>query len=101
MALPLLAVALFNFNAPAVQAISPDDDATVALYKAKCQACHGPAAAKSYDPEMAIEEQVEVIMKGKKGEKPPYMPAFEAKGITTEQATALAEHMKKLRTPPE
>ncbi len=46
-----------------------------------------------------MEEQVEAIMKGKKGEKPPFMPGFESKGVTAEQALALAEYMKALRTP--
>ena len=39
------------------------------------------------------------ILKGKTAAKPPNMPAFEAKGITAEQAKALAEYMKSLRTP--
>ena len=74
-----------------------DDPATV--YKAKCAMCHSPKAEKAYDPEMPIAEQTEIILKGKKGEKPPYMPGFEAKGMTEEQAKALAEYMKSLRTP--
>ncbi len=78
-----------------------DDEETAALYKTKCGACHGPTALKAYDPEMPMEEQVEAILKGKKGAKPPYMPGFETKGIDTEKATALAEYMKKLRTPEE
>lgn len=94
------AVAFLNFNVKPVRALAVDDEETAALYKAKCAACHGAAAAKSYNPEMAIEEQTEAILKGKKAEKPPNMPAFETKGITAEQAKALAEYMKKLRTPP-
>jgi cytochrome c1 len=42
---------------------------------------------------------VQAILKGKKGEKPPYMPAFETKGITEDDAKALAAYMKSLRTP--
>jgi cytochrome c1 len=38
-------------------------------------------------------------LKGKKGEKPPYMPGFEAKGMTEDQAKALAAYMRTLRTP--
>lgn len=103
----VLVVAVFAFFGVAIAGsmtkssapvVSNDDD-IVTLYKTKCGACHGPTAAKAYDPEMPMEEQVEAILKGKKGAKPPYMPAFENKGIDTEKATALAEYMKQLRTP--
>ena len=70
-----------------------------AVYKAKCAMCHSPKAEKSYDPAMPMEQQVEAILKGKKAEKPPNMPGFEAKGMTAEQAKSLAEYMKSLRTP--
>jgi len=73
-----------------------DDDAA-AIYKAKCVACHTPTASKFYDPAKPDEEQVEAILKGKKGEKPPYMPSFEAKGITADQAKELVAYMKGLR----
>ena len=99
MMLPLLAVLVLRTNETRVSAVSNDDEATIATYKTKCGACHGPTALKFYDPEMAMEEQVEAIMKGKKGEKPPFMPGFESKGVTAEQALALAEYMKALRTP--
>jgi len=36
-------------------------------------------------------------LKGKKMEKPPNMPGYEAKGINEEQAKALLAHMKSLR----
>lgn len=75
---------------------SPDDAAT---YKAKCAACHTPAAAKFFDPAKADEELVQTILKGKKGEKPPYMPGFEAKGMPEDEAKTLAAYMKSLRTP--
>jgi mono/diheme cytochrome c family protein len=61
--------------------------------------CHSPKAEKFYDPSRPDEEQVQAILKGKKGEKPPYMPAFETKGITEDDAKALAAYMKSLRTP--
>lgn len=96
IALPTFAVAALNMNS--VRAVSNADDDIAAVYKAKCAACHSPKAEKFYDPEIKEEEQVEAILKGKKGEKPPYMPAFEAKGITADQAKALAAHMKALRT---
>jgi mono/diheme cytochrome c family protein len=96
-ALTALAITAMNTNTTRVLANNDDDAATV--YKTKCAMCHSPKAEKSYDPAVPIEEQVEIILKGKKGEKPPYMPGFEAKGMTAEQAKALAEHMKSLRTP--
>jgi mono/diheme cytochrome c family protein len=79
--------------------VSAQTDDPAATYKAKCAMCHSPKAEKAYNPEMPIEEQVNAILKGKKGEKPPNMPGFEAKGMTAEQAKALAEYMKSLRTP--
>jgi len=61
--------------------------------------CHSPKAEKFYDPAVPETEQVQAILKGKKGEKPPYMPAFEEKGITEDDAKALAAYMKSLRVP--
>jgi len=92
---PLLALVVFT-NKP-VKAVSSvvDDPATV--YKAKCAMCHTPKAEKFYDPSKPEEEQVQAILKGKKGEKPPYMPAFEAKGITEDDAKALVAYMKTLK----
>lgn len=93
--LPLLAVA--GFKPYQVGAVAADDVA--ATYKAKCAACHSPAAAKFFDPAKTDEDHVQSILKGKKGEKPPYMPAFEEKGITVDQAKELAAYMRQLRTP--
>jgi mono/diheme cytochrome c family protein len=95
LVLPLLVLVVFT-NKP-VKAVSSvvDDPATV--YKAKCAMCHTPKAEKFYDPSRPDEEQVQAILKGKKGEKPPYMPAFEAKGITEDEAKALAAYMKTLK----
>ena len=41
---------------------------------------------------------IEIVMKGKKPEKPPNMPAYADKGITVEQAKALVAQMKQLKT---
>jgi mono/diheme cytochrome c family protein len=92
---PLLVIA--GFKPDQVGAVAADDVATT--YKTKCAACHSPAAAKFFDPAKTDEEHVQTILKGKKGEKPPYMPAFEEKGITADQAKELAAYMKQLRTP--
>lgn len=72
-----------------------------AAYKKNCAICHSPKAEKFYDPNMPEEQQIEIILKGKKMEKPPHMPGYEAKGMTTEEAKALAGYMRSLRQPAE
>src|SRR6185295_17379257 len=64
-----------------------------AFYKAKCVACHGQKAEKKFDATLADDQQVEAILKGKKAEKPPHMPGYEAKGVTADQAKALLAYM--------
>jgi mono/diheme cytochrome c family protein len=71
---------------------SQDDNA--ALYKSKCFACHGATAEKKFDATKADDVLIQTVLKGKKAEKPPNMPAYEEKGITAEQATALVQFMK-------
>ena len=66
----------------------------------KCLVCHGPKAEKKFNTELKDEELVEIVLKGKKPEKPPNMPAYEAKGITAEQAKALIDYMKGLKAAP-
>jgi mono/diheme cytochrome c family protein len=95
----VLTIFALTFTHTSPTRVSAKDDDAATVYKAKCAMCHSPKAEKSYNPEMPVEEQVDAILKGKKAEKPPNMPAFEAKGITAEQAKALAEYMKSLRTP--
>jgi mono/diheme cytochrome c family protein len=68
-----------------------------ATYKAKCVACHGATAEKKFDASLADAELVQIVLKGKKPEKPPNMPAYEEKGITEDQAKALVAHMKSLK----
>ena len=67
-------------------------------YKGKCVACHGPKADKKFDAAKSDEEHVQIILKGKKAEKPPHMPGYESKGINAEQAKALLDYMKSLRS---
>ena len=76
--------------------VQPSDPA--AYYKAKCVACHGPKAEKRFDASLTDEQYIEAILKGKKPEKPPNMPAYGEKGVTADQAKALLEHMKQLRS---
>lgn len=105
-ALKLTAIALFALAAifllgfkstPATGAARAPYDDAAATYKTKCSMCHTPAATKFYDPARPDAEQVDAIMNGKKAEKPPNMPAFGAKGMTEDEAKALAAYMKTLR----
>jgi mono/diheme cytochrome c family protein len=70
-----------------------DDDAA-GIYKTKCVACHGVTAEKKFDATKSNDELIQSVLKGKKMEKPPNMPAYEEKGITAEQAKALVDFMK-------
>jgi mono/diheme cytochrome c family protein len=74
----------------------PSDPA--AFYKAKCVACHGQKAEKKFDPALTDDQYIDAILKGKKPEKPPNMPAYGEKGVTAEQAKGLLEYMKQLRS---
>ena len=94
--LPLAALAILNTK-PLGTIVNAADAAET--YKTKCAMCHSPKADKGFDPAKTDEELVEIIMKGKKGEKPPFMPGFEAKGMTAEQAKELVTFMKCLRQP--
>lgn len=76
----------------------PSDPA--AYYKSKCLMCHGKKAEKKFDTTLTDEQMVEVVLKGKKAEKPPHMPAYSEKGVTAEQAKALVDHMKHLKATP-
>ena len=95
LAFPLLLLAVFNAAPAKVAAFVPDDPAVE--YKAKCAMCHTATASKFYDPAKADEHHVQAILKGQKGEKPPFMPGFEAKGMTEETAKALAAYMRTLK----
>ena len=73
----------------------PTDPAV--FYKAKCVACHGQKAEKKFDASLADEQLVDIVLKGKKPEKPPNMPGYGEKGVNAEQAKALVDYMKQLR----
>ncbi len=90
-------IAAFAMRPNYVGATTVTEDAET-VFKAKCAMCHGQKAEKFYDPAVPEADQVTAILKGKKGDKPPYMPAFETKGITEDDAKALAAHMKSLKT---
>jgi len=88
--------ALFLGAALAQGEAQPSDPA--AYYKTKCVACHGPKAEKRFDASLTDEQYLEAILKGKKPEKPPNMPAYGEKGVTPDQAKALLDYMKQLRS---
>jgi mono/diheme cytochrome c family protein len=73
---------------------------TADVYKTKCVACHGKKAEKKFDATLSDDQMVEAILKGKKVEKPPHMPAYGEKGINAEQAKALVDYMKQLKAAP-
>jgi len=75
-----------------VQAPDPGE-----YYKTKCVACHGKKAEKKFDASIPEEQMVEIILKGKKAEKPPHMPGYGDKGVTSDQAKALIAYMKQLK----
>ena len=92
-----LLVAGFALISAAARANRADDFDAAAVFKAKCVACHGATAEKKFDATLADADLVQIVLKGKKGEKPPFMPAYEEKGINEEQAKALVAHMKSLK----
>ena len=77
-------------------AVAQEFDAA-GTYKSKCVACHGTKAEKKFDGTLADDVLVQAVLKGKKPEKPPNMPAFEEKGITADQAKALIDYMKSVK----
>ena len=76
---------------------SADDFDAASTYKSKCFACHGAKAEKKFNSTLTDDEMLQAILKGKKPEKPPNMPAFEERGITADQAKALAAYMKSIK----
>jgi mono/diheme cytochrome c family protein len=90
-------VAGFALISAAARVDNEQDFDAAAVYKTKCQVCHGANAEKKFDATLSDADLVQVILKGKKGEKPPFMPAYEEKGINEEQAKALLAHMKSLK----
>lgn len=92
-----MVIAGFALISAAARVSNEQDFDTAATYKAKCVVCHGAAAEKKFDATLADADLVQIVLKGKKGEKPPFMPAYEEKGINEEQAKALVAHMKSLK----
>ncbi|MGH9873871.1 MAG: c-type cytochrome [Pyrinomonadaceae bacterium] len=76
---------------------SADDFDAAGTYKTKCVACHGAKAEKKFDATLPDADLNQIVLKGKKPEKPPNMPAFEERGITADQATVLVAYMKSIK----
>lgn len=100
IAITIAAIFLFGLVfysvAPAQGEAQASDPA--AFYKAKCVVCHGQKAEKKFDTTLSDEQMLDAILKGRKPEKPPNMPAYGEKGVTPEQAKALLDHMKQLKS---
>ena len=90
----IFAAALF-ITVGAHQDAQPSD--TAAYYKAKCVACHGKKAEKKFDSSLPEDQLIDIILKGKKAAKPPHMPGYGDKGVSSEQAKALIDHMRQLK----
>ena len=93
--LPLLGAILVSSAAQSSSAAVQDFDAA-ATYKAKCAMCHGQSAEKKFDATKADDVLEAIILKGN-DTVTPKMPSYEAKGVTPEQAKALAAYMKSLK----
>ena len=78
----------------------PEAFDAAAYYKGKCVMCHGKKAEKKFDSSMTDDQLVDIVLKGKKVEKPPHMPAYSEKGVTADQAKALVALMKQLKATP-
>ncbi len=92
-AVMLAGLAFMIVSAPAR---TVEDDAA-AVYKSKCAMCHGATAEKKFDPAKPDADLTQIVLIGKKAEKPPNMPAYAEKGITEDQAKALVAYMKSLK----
>jgi Cytochrome c. len=90
-------IAAFVLISAAARTGKTDDFDAATTYKGKCVACHGAAAEKKFDATLADAELVQIVLKGKKAEKPPNMPTYEEKGITEDQAKALVAYMKSIK----
>ena len=93
--LPLLGVMLVGTATQSSSAAVQVFDAA-ATFKAKCAMCHGQKAEKKFDAAKADDVLEATILKGN-DTVTPKMPGYEAKGVTAEQAKALAAHMKSLK----
>ena len=97
VAMVTLPLAMIFLVSGAAQTETKFTDAASYYKDGKCLVCHGQKAEKKFDSTLADDALVDIVLKGKKAEKPPNMPAYEAKGITSDQAKALVAYMKSLK----
>lgn len=99
LAVALAAVAVLTtfVRTPASARTSTDNKPfeAAAVYKSKCASCHGKQAEKKFDKTKTDDVLTETVLKGKDA-KPLKMPAYETKGVTPEQASALVAQMRTL-----
>src|SRR5262249_54093349 len=93
----MMLIAAFVLISAAAKTRNVDDFTAADTYKAKCAACYGPAAEKRFDATLADADLVQILLKEKKAERPPNMPAYKEKGITEDQAKALVAYMKSIK----
>jgi mono/diheme cytochrome c family protein len=94
---PAIVLAMTLLSIITAGARTPTQQFDAAKAYKKCVACHGAKAEKKFDTTKSDDEHIQIILKGKKVEKPPHMPAYETKGINAEQAKTMLEYMKSLR----
>jgi mono/diheme cytochrome c family protein len=94
---PAIVTAMTLVSIVTVGARTPTPQFDAAKAYKKCVACHGAKAEKKFDVAKPDDEHVQIILKGKKVEKPPHMPGYESKGVNAEQAKAILDYMKSLR----
>ena len=73
--------AAFVLISAAAQPGNADAFDAAATYKGKCVACHGAAAEKKFDATLADADLVQIVLKGKKAEKPPNMPGGPSQAV--------------------
>ena len=97
LTVPLVFAVVILIPVPAQTATQDQPADAATTFKGKCVGCHGPKAEKKFDPTRPEDEMVDAILKGKKVDKPPNMPAYAEKGINADQAKALVAYMKSLK----
>jgi mono/diheme cytochrome c family protein len=90
-------IAAFVLISAAAQTGNGDAFDPAVTYKGKCVGCHGATAEKRFDATLGDTDLVQIVLKGKKPEKPPNMPGYEEKGIIEDQAKALVAYMKSIK----
>lgn len=97
MVLPVLGVLALAFLSSAMTPSAVAGNEAADTFASRCSGCHGAKAEKRFNRSMSEGQMVEIILNGKKVEKPPFMPAWSQKGVSAGQARALASYMKSLR----